>query len=374
MFRNFMSGCIGLMIALPAFGQYYTGSNNYAPPTTQGYARGLAGSQNTGQNITNFSVGGGYGGYWGGGGAQIATPWSSQYGGWIQPASSGVEQDDIARQQANFQGAFQNQDLRLRQLQLKQATFDEMRYEQMNTPPPEVVREEQRLSQLALARSAPPEHDIWTGEALNSLLQNIQMIEAREKVRGYEVPLNKDVVEHLNVSTTNDNSGSNAFFKGPPDWPIAFIGDEYASDRTKIQDDLAAMASAQLAGRVDQVKVVDIRKEMGILKSQLYDKRLSTSFTDYANALGFLNKLEDAVNIMAKPGAKPFIDGGYSAQGSTVGELVKYMTNKGLKFSSATPGFEPYYTAFYQRLVTYDIGLSRMVGDHSTHLYSEMKR
>ena len=222
MFRTFMSGFIGLAIALPASAQYYTGSSNYASPTTQGYSRGLAGSADQGQNITNFNAGGG-GGFWGGGG-DVATPWSSQYGSWIQPANTGVEQDDIARQQANFQGAFQNQDLKLRQLQVKQAAFDEMRYEQMNTPPPEVVREEQRQSQLTRARNMPPENEIWSGDALNSMLTNIQMIEARENVRGYEIPLKKDIVAHLNVSTTNDNSGSNEFFKAStaPEWPDRF--------------------------------------------------------------------------------------------------------------------------------------------------------
>ena len=129
-----------------------------------------------------------------------------------------------------------------------------------------------------------------------------------------------------------------------------------------------------MAGKIDQLKVIDIRKEMASLKAKLYEQRFSVSFTDYANAVGYLSKLDDAVNTLAKPGAKNFVDGAYAAKGDSVGELVRYMTSKGLKFASATPGYEPYYTAFYQQLVTYEIGLSRLVGDHSTHLYSQARK
>jgi hypothetical protein len=84
--------------------------------------------------------------------------------------------------------------------------------------------------------------------------------------------------------------------------------------------------------------------------------------------------LDNAINVLAKPGAKNFVDGAYEAKGDTVGELINYMTSKGLKFAQATPGYEPYYTAFYQKFVAYDISLSRLVGDQSTYMYSPPKK
>ena len=144
MSRFVITGFMSLAVGFPAFGQFYPGSANYASSETQGFARGLSGAQDQGANIRSFSVGGN-GGFWGGGGANVATPWSSQYGAWIQQANSGTLSDDIASQQADFQAAYQNQDLRLRKLQLKRAAFDEMMYEKMNTPPPwSLVREQKR--------------------------------------------------------------------------------------------------------------------------------------------------------------------------------------------------------------------------------------
>jgi hypothetical protein len=374
--RLIITGFIGLALVLPASAQFYPGSVNFAPSETQGVCRGLSGSQDQGANIRSFSVGGN-GGFWGGGGgANVATPWSTQYGAWIQQANSGTLSDDIASQQADFQAAFQNQDLRLRKLQLKRAAFDEMMYEKMNTPPPELVREQERQERLTRARNTPPDNEIWSGQALNEMLTNIQRIEAREGVRGYKIPLNPDIVKHLNVSTTSDDSGSNEFFKATmiSDWPLAFITDDFAADRKRIQDNINALVNAQKGGRIDQAAVVDSRKAREDLKSKLFANRSNVSFTDYANALEFLNRLDNAISVLSKPGARNFVDGAFSAQGETVGELITYMTSKGLRFARATPGFEPSYTAFYQNLVTYDISLSRLVGDQSTYMFSPGKK
>jgi hypothetical protein len=357
----------GLALALPASAQYYGGSNNYASSTSQAFSRGLSGSGDPGGNLRSFSVGGN-GGFLGGGGGVAATPWTNNYGGYVQPANSGVLQDSIARQQAYYQGNMQRQDQDFRALQLKQATFDEMMYEKMRTPPPEVVREGYRRERLMRARNVPPDQEISSGQALNELLVNVQRIEARDGIRGYLIPLDPETVKHLNVTTTGGNAGSNEFFKTDqlPDWPNAFSGDNFAADRKRVQDDIAAMVRSQRGGQIDRAKSNDARQMAGVLKAKLYDLRSELSFSDYSEALGFLNKLTDTINVLAKPGAKNFVDGTYAAKGSTVGELIEYMTSKGLRFAQATPGYEPYYLGFYQQMVTYDIGLSRLVGDQST--------
>jgi hypothetical protein len=368
------SGLVALALAAPASAQFYGGSGNYAPSTTQGFARGLSGSADQGGQLRSFSVSnnngggllGGGGGGWGS--SQPATPWSTKYGGWVQEANSGVLRDDVARQQAYFQGSMQNQDLEMRRMQLKRAAFDEMMYEKMNTPPAELVREEARLQALTRARNTPPEGEITDGSALNSLLTNISRVEAREGVRGYSIPLDPEAVKHLNVTTTGTNSGSNELFKPrqDADWPVALQTDVFAAERKKMHGELAAMVSAQLDGKVDALKANEARQTIGDIRSKLFSERFKVSFSDYSGALQGLTKLEDAVNILGKPGAKNFLDGTYAAKGNTVAELVDYMISKGLKFAPASPGFEAYYLGFYQSLVTYDISISRLVGDQST--------
>ncbi len=255
--RFYLACLIGIAFTLPASAQFYQGSSNYAPAATQASARGLSGFANQGANVSSFSVDSG--GYFGGGGSTVATPWSSQYGSYIQPSNSGVQQDAIARQQASYQGQAMSQDLQLRRLQVKRAAFDEMMYEKMNTPPPELVREEQRQSQLTRVRNSPPEDEIWSGDALNAMLINIQRIEAREGIRGYSIAIDPETLKYLNVSTTNGQSGSNELFKAStrPEWPSVFSGDDYASYRKRIEEDLKLMVLAQQSGRIDQAKSVD---------------------------------------------------------------------------------------------------------------------
>lgn len=370
MMRLIVAGFVGFVFALPASAQFYGGAANSAPATTQGFARGLSGAADQGANIRNFSVSNNSSFLGGGGSSNVATPWSTKYGGYVQPANSGMLQDSIARQQAYFQGSMQNQDLALRKLQLKQATFDEMMYEKMNTPPDSVIREQMRQEQLSRARSRPPINEISSGQALNSLLKNVQMIQAREGVRGYSIPVDPDTIKHLNVTTTENNSGSNEMFKNQePEWPLALLSDKFASLRQRFNDDVALLVKAQRMGQVDQLRAEDARKATALMKGMLFDMRFETSFNNYAKALEGISKLENTVELLAKPGGKNFLDGTYAAQGNSVGELIDYMTQKGLTFAPATPGFEPIYVGFYQQMVTYDISISRLIGDQSTMMY-----
>jgi len=370
-----LAGIMGLAVALPAPAQFYGGANNYAPANNQAYSRGLSGSGDPGGNLRSFSIGGN-GGFFGGGGGGgssygATTPWSQKYGSYVTNASSGWLRNEIAERQSATSSVMANQDIKLRAYQLKQAAFDEMMYEKMNTPPPELVREEQRVSRLTRARNTPPDSEIYTGLALNELLVNVQRIEAREGVRGYMIPLDPETVKHLNVTTTDDTRGSNEMFKtdASQEWPAAFTTPSFLEDRTRVMRDIALMVKAQQMGRLDIKASSDARKAVTELKSTLFSARFDLSFTDYSDALGFLNKLNDTVQLLGKPGAKNFVDGTYSAKGSSVGELLDYMTSKGLRFAPATSGYEPYYLGFYQQMVTYDIGLGRLVGDQSTVMY-----
>jgi len=372
MTRLILSGIVGLFLSLPASAQFYGGNAGFAPQNTQGVARGLSGAADQGGNLRSFSVSGGNGGFLGGGGnvSNVATPWSTKYGGWVQPANSGMLQDSIARQQAWFQGSMQNQDMEQRRLQLRRATFEEMMFEKMNTPPVEVVREQQRVESLTRARNTPPMNEITSGAALNTLLVNIQRIEAREGVRGYQIPLSEETVNHLNVTTTGDSVGSNEMFRNQePEWPIALLDDRFATLRKSFNENVSGMVSAQKMGRVDVVKSNNATKNIAAMRELLFTMRFDLSFTNYAQGLEAITKLGNTVTTLSQPGAKGFLNGTLSAQGNTVGELIDHMTKNGLTFAAATTGWERIYVAFYQQLVTYEISMSRLIGDQSTMMF-----
>jgi hypothetical protein len=276
------------------------------------------------------------------------------------PASSGVYQDDIARQQANFQGAFQNYDLAERKLQLKKANFDLAMYEKMNTPNPAKVREEVRLERLDRARNTPPANEISSGEALNVLLADIQRMQSRRAVAGTTTPVDADTLGRLNVSTTGDASGGNELFKpgALAKWPALLAGENFAEERKKLTSALVEAARGQAAGVVDDAKCAETKRLLDAMHDKLFEVRLSASTGDYANALGFLNKLTETVNILGKQDAANFLNGTYRAKGETVAQLVDHMNSHGLKFIPATKGDEPHYAKVYQMVLKYNLELS----------------
>jgi hypothetical protein len=305
--------------------------------------------------------GGGYGGGGYGGGSSMTAAFPTNYGAAIQPANSGVLADDIASQQADFQAAFQNTDLRERRLQLRRSAFDEALYEKMNTPSPETVREELRQQRLARARNTPPLDEIASGQALNELLANIQRIQARGAVAGPTIPVDPQNSVHINVTTTGDQRGSNELFKpgALSRWPSLLNTEEFTADKKALEAALAEGSRSQANGTVNETKTTEARRLVEAMKNRMFEKRFEVVMADYAKAVDFLDKLTTTVSILGNQDAAPYLNGTYTAKGSTVSQLADQMISNGLKFAKATPGDEPYYSKLYQQLVSYDIGLSR---------------
>jgi hypothetical protein len=344
----------GLALTASASAQFYGGGSNYAPSGNQAFARSTSGQGGGGGFVYAPSVG------WGG--DTGATPWSTNYGSWITPAPTNDSRDYIALNQAAYANSFMREDLRAKKLQHRRAVFDEMRYERENTPSDEELRQQQMQLSLMRARNNPPEREIWAAVPLNDLLKNIQRTQAREAVIGYSIPLDPDLVKHISVTATADNRGSNVMFNPAtmPEWPEAFSGDAFTEDKKKLEGALKTMADAQMAGKTPASGTA--KKYVAGIREKLYQNRFQVSSQDYVDGLTFITQLGDTITSLSKPGAKNYLDGTYSAKGDTVRDLVDYMTSKGLTFAKATSGSEPYYTALYQQLVTYELGLNRLVG------------
>ena len=191
----------------------------------------------------------------------------------------------------------------------------------------------------------------------------MQRTQARESVIGYAIPLDQETLKHINVTPSNNSKGSNEFFKpgSLPDWPLAFDNDAFTEDKKRFGEALFAMGKSQLEGKTNLAKSADARKALTSIRENLFLLRFNVSSNDYVDGLTHLTKLTDTVEVLSKPQAKKYLDGTYAAKGDTVGDLLAYMTGKGLKFARATPGSEQYYAALYQSLVTYELSLSRLV-------------
>lgn len=356
------AGVALLAFAAPASAQNYGSGKANA-------ADGLPAPTEQGRQVTSLSVlSNPYLGWSGLGSGGTATPWSTQYGAWISPPASYWLSDSIASQQSSMQRYFQSQDLELRRLALRRAQIDQMLYEKSAVPPPETIREEARLQRLTRARNTPPLEEVASGASLNELLTNIQRVSARERIPGYSIALDPETLRHINVTTTEDARGSNELFKPNTlkDWPMALAAPRFDADKDIVRNAVTAMAAAQELGKVDEARLVSARQAIDRMRDHLYQTRFETGLADYARAVEFLNKVEDAAIVLGKPGAQNYLNGTFAARGKTMAELTDYMIGKGLKFAKASPGDQPYYSSLYQQLATYELSLSRNANQLST--------
>ena len=114
-------GLLEIVTSSTAQAQFYGGSTNYASGGSQAYARSAAGlGGNASFSCNPYIIGGME--------SSVATPWSSNYGSWIQPSVSANETDEIGRSQAIMASRMMYQDLKAKRLAHRRAVFDEMKY------------------------------------------------------------------------------------------------------------------------------------------------------------------------------------------------------------------------------------------------------
>ena len=93
------------------------------------------------------------------------------------------------------------------------------------------------------------------------------------------------------------------------------------------------------------------------LQNQLGRLARNQSFDLYQEAKTFVKNLNDAIAALRQPDVANYFNGRYTLQATTVPELVKQMTDKGLQFAPAIPGDEGAYKALHQTLAAADRAL-----------------
>jgi hypothetical protein len=277
---------------------------------------------------------------------------------------------DVINSQGNFlinkrQSQVINEQAKQAQLDTQRKAYEQWQWEQSQQPTLQDVRQQSFSQALARARGNPPQPDIWSGWALNTLLQAIQQNQATTGLSGPMVPLDPSVAQHINFTTgtTNTTSGSIGMFKnGKLEWPDALLaGDTFSKDRGDI-DKLVSDAFGQLksGGRANANTIDSLRRSVDRLRSNLRAEVAEMGSNDYVRSLRFVNELRDGIGQLSAPNAVNYVNGTWQAQGATIGELIQQMTGKGLRFAPATPGNESFYSALYQGFISYDAGLSRL--------------
>jgi hypothetical protein len=259
--------------------------------------------------------------------------------------------------------------------QVKQAKLDtqrrmieEWQWEKSIEPTLNQVQEKQWLEGVRWARGNPPGAQIWNAQAPNILFTDIKMAEAATGVRGPVVPLDPEVVKHINVTTgvqTTASKGSLGMFKDGAkfDWPLALADDQFDRGRAEVEQfTTAAVKELMSNGKAAAKTLRGLNKSLAGLRADLKSQVAEMPAGDYTRSVRYINELMDAAKQMQEPNAGNYFNGQWRAEGNTVGELVDNMIKKGVRFAPATPGSESYYTSLYQSLRTYNLAVARLAG------------
>jgi hypothetical protein len=259
----------------------------------------------------------------------------------------------------NQQQAHQlREQVRSAKLDNRRKAFDAYLYERQRTPTMEEERQRFLRQQLERSRNDPPLTEVWSGQALNTLLADLRQQLGRAadaRLRTFEITLDEDVLKRINL-TSGTGSGSLGILRngGRLGWPVALSDHEFKDDRDRIGS-LAeeAVRQAQLNNRVDAGSLQELNAGVARVQRELKRRGGDLPFNQYRDAKAFLNSLGDAVRALRQPDVGNHFTGKYTLKAGTVGELVQFMADRGLQFAPAVPGDEAAYLALHHALAGY---------------------
>jgi hypothetical protein len=291
----------------------------------------------------------------------IATPIypTNPYAGYKGPAGGYLSGGaDVVNAQGNYmvseQQAYQmREQTRQAKIDTRHKQFNENLYERALAPTPEDERERARIEQLRRSRNDPPITEIWSGTALNQLLQGIQRQLAR-RIEGPNVPLERSILSHINVSGSQTGGSLGLLGQdGRLEWPFILRTAQFKPDRDKL-DELAYKAYRQAGSNsVDVDTVQGMTSAADSLTAQLKRDVDDISANDYIKAKRFLRELNETITILQDPNVSKYVNQTWSARGNTVAALTQEMTRQGLKFAPATTGDQPAYVSLHSAMVAY---------------------
>lgn len=274
-------------------------------------------------------------------------------GGYVQGAAS------MTQAQGQWLNDFQQaavtkEKSRQAQTDTRRKQFDEWKYEQANTPTPEDYREKDAAEQLRRVRNNPPVTEIYGATPLNTLLSDIQR-RPPDTLPGSAIAIDPAMVQRINFAAGPGGASAGLFKDGGRlRWPQALRTKAFGDERRQV-DQLASDAVRQLqtpsAGAPDLSGLSDA---VAAMQAKLRGMVAELSANDYIDAKRYLNELDKSVRGLSNPDAANYFNGRWTPQATTVSELVRDMTARGLRFAPATTGDESAYVATYTALLHYD--------------------
>ncbi|MGL4551732.1 MAG: hypothetical protein ACRC33_11135 [Gemmataceae bacterium] len=261
----------------------------------------------------------------------------------------------------------QIQQARLTREEARRSSFDtarkrvelEMWYESIKPKTQDLIDNTVRAD-LERARRDPPQTEIWSGQSLNALMNNI--LKSPNPTSGPNIPLSQDTLRGLNlVDRSSRGNLSMAKDEGRIAWPESLQEETFDGPRERFSKLFAQSISAINAGDAPDIKALrEMRKELRDMTETLEGQVSSISPAGFLSGRRVLNQLRDQVAGMSNP-AVLSVNRGWRTEVQTVADLVGVFKKQGLTFGPAVaPGDERAYNVVFFALRNYERSLAQL--------------
>lgn len=278
-------------------------------------------------------------------------PYADAFGGYLHGGA------DVIRAQGEFLKDIQrsgviHEERRKAQIENRYREFEYRRYAEANTPSLQDRRDQHQLQELRRALANPPTTEIHSAYSLNVLLAAAQA-HHRAGQRGLEAPLSEEVLRHINL-TTGGGGHLGLLKEGRLHWPEALREPACALPRYRVEELIpSAVHQARSRGQVDAGTLRTLADSVEQLRTHLAGKLPKLEFAAHRDAKTFLQHLDEAVRALGQKDVGAIFAHQDALRGKTVGRLVRYMTEHGLKFATAVDGDRRAYEGLHEALAAY---------------------
>jgi hypothetical protein len=236
--------------------------------------------------------------------------------------------------------------------------FDLQAYKRAHTLTPEQERELFRWEEVRRAQNNPPLTEVYSAKSLNDLLTDLQIIQALGPPAA-AAPLSHAVLRKINVTPDRCGGHLGILKDERLRWPTLLCQPKFKNERDQL-DRLLRDAFWQVShglGVDDFVAplsgaIMELDRKLRSAARSVENKA-TWSAEEYIDAKRFLTHCDDAVRVLRKGDVRQVRQ--CRARGKTVAELVRYMTEHGLRFAPATTEDKAAYAALHRALADYDL-------------------
>jgi hypothetical protein len=273
--------------------------------------------------------------------------------------------DALGRYMVNAQEAnLLKERVRQAQLENRRREFYWWLERRENTPTRQDELEREAREDLRYSRFAPTKAAIWSGRALNVILEDLKRAES-SKLSGAQQTIEAHVLQRINL-TDGRNAANFGILKNEAQlvWPAALRSEQLGADGTELRQraqtlltQLFTDARAQRSVDSGTAKEIDtcIRRLDGLLRQRVN----ALGFSEYVESKTYLRQLNDSLVALQKSNAADYLSGKYSLKNlkeNTVAEVIKYLRDNGLEFAPACDGDFEAYIALHRMLANCNPG------------------